>query len=392
MILSIRGGLTLGVPAPLRIKAWKTGFYTYFLFVNIGFGMYLTISRDTIHSLLGYDYSFMSLVVAAENIPLLFSVIGGGLGDVIGRRHLVLVGSVSAIPLLLIPFLPLNLLPLMASLYVLFWSLAQPSITGALLHATSSSGVQYSIYAVFGTIGWGIGGPLAGVLIRIYGGTASWVTASIITLTGFLVAYLLFPPQATGGSASPSDLLRALRLVYPYFLANVLAMSGFLLFYGNYSLVLRGRISDPGLYGLIYTFIPSIIGIITRPLIGVASERIEPLRIALAGILTYIVVTTGLYYSSGLLMVILWAVPVYPLVDQGFMLTYSRRLPSSLQAFASGLWGTAFSMGGILVLLAGVSPTSSSLTWIYCSSEILLISSASLLIPLLLNRRNRLSM
>ncbi len=376
--MSIRGGLPIGFPVLQKIEAWRLGFYTYFLLVNLGFGMYLTISRDMVQYILGYNYSFMSIVVAAENIPLIVSALGGGLGDIIGRRQLVLTGALSAIPLFLLGFLPIKYLPLLAGTYIFFWSLAQPSITGALLHATSSSGVQYSIYAVFGTIGWGIGGPLAGVLISTYGWRPAWIASGIITLLSFIIAYLFFPHSVIGGEASVSDLFHALSRIYPFFTANVLVISGFLLFYGNYSLVLRGRISDPGLYGLVYTFIPAVVGIIARPIIGLISEKIDPLKLAFGGTILYILVVSGLYYSTGPLMIILWAFPIYPFIDQGFMLTYSRRLPGSLQAFASGLWGTAFSIGGLVVFVIGLTLTHNSLGTIYFLS--LLFLSASMLL------------
>jgi predicted MFS family arabinose efflux permease len=365
------------------IGVWRLSFYTYFFLVNIGFGMYLTISRDMVREVMGYNYSFMTLVVASENIPLIFSFIGGGLGDVIGRRKLVLLGLLSSIPLFMMSRLSIEYLPLIASLYIFFWSLAQPSITGALLHATSSSGIQYSIYAVFGTIGWGLGGPLAGIITRYYGWSYSWITASIITLSAFIIAYAFFPQSVRGGEAGLRDIVRASKIVLPYFITSLLTMAGFLLFFGNYPLILRSRLHDPELYGLVYTFIPALIGIIARPLIGLLSEKTKPLNLAFTGIILYIVVIAGLYYSinmSVIVMIILWSIPAYPFIDQGFILTFSRSLPGSLQAFASGIWGTTLSIGGFLVLVTSVTPIMRSIYEIYIASETLLFTALILLL------------
>ncbi len=368
------------IPGFLRgVRLWHVGFYTYFFLVNISFGMYLTISRDMVKSLLGYEYSFMTLLVASENLPLMFSILGGGLGDVIGRRSTFLIGFLSTIPLILIGYLPIQLLPLMAGLYMFFWSLAQPSVTGALLHATSSSGIHYSIFAMFGTIGWGIGGPLAGIIIGGYDWRIAWIVTGLINIAGYIIAYLLFPKHVVGGGVEPRELFYALRHVYLYVVASILCVSGFLLFFGNYALILRSRIGDPSLFGLFYTFIPAIMGLISRPILGYASERIDPRLLALLGSLLYIFVITGLYLSTGIMMLILWALPIYPLIDQGFMLTFSRRLRGELQSFASGLWWSSFSLGGVIVLLISFTYITSEFFYIYIVSLTLLLSSTILL-------------
>ena len=363
------------LPFQWRIEAWRLAFYMYFFLVNLGFGMYLTISRDAVQALLGYEYSFMSLVVAAENIPMVFAVIGGGLGDYLGRRTMVLLGFFSSIPLLLMGLLPISYLPLLAAGYVFFWGISMPSITGALLHATRSSGIQYSIYAVFGTIGWGLGGPFSGLLIRIGGWSLAYYVAALTVLLGYVVAYVFFPSHVVGGGAGFREIVSASRRVIFFFASSVLATAGFLLFFGNYALILRSRIGDPGLFGIVYTFIPALLGIMVRPFIGVLTERTEPSRIALTGILLYMAVITGLTYSTGLPMIILWALPVYPFLDQGFMLTFSRRLPGKLQAFASGIWSTALSLGGVIVLAISFTGVTGEFMYIYLCSLALLAAS-----------------
>jgi hypothetical protein len=384
---------TINIPWFARgIQAWQLGFYTYFFLVNISFGMYLTVSRDMVNTLLGHQYSFMTLLVAAENIPLIFSVVGGGLGDVIGRRTVFLIGFLSTIPLILMGYLPLEYLPLMAGLYMFFWSLAQPSVTGALLHATSSSGIHYSLFAMSGTIGWGVGGPLAGIIITGYGWWGAWITTAAINLLGYIIAYIFFPRHVIGGGVHGRELVEALECVYIYVIAAILGVSGFLLFFGNYALVLRSRISDPGLFGLFYTFIPAILGLISRPILGYLSEKIDPRILALTGTVTYTFVITGLYLSTGVLMLILWALPIYPLIDQGFMLTFSKKLRGELQSFASGLWSSMFSIGGLIVLLIGFTWITSSFTHIYmCSATLLTASSILLLIIMYKLEQNDLS-
>lgn len=357
----------------LKLESWRLGFYVYILLANMVYGMYLVTSRDAVKSFMGFDYRFMTLLVAAENIPALFSIFGGGLGDVFGRRKTLFLGMLGAVPIFLMGATGIDYLPVLASLYILLWSISGPSVTGALLDATGSSGIHYSLYAMFGTIGWGLGGPVAGILTSRYGREIVFLLAGVSLFIGFLSAYIFFPRHAGGRGSTPRDILHGARLVLPIFIAGTFAMAGLTLFFGNFSLILREAAGSPEVFGLVYTLLPAILGTIARPVSGILSEKTKPINLALVAILTYIVLVLALVYSSGILIFILWLIPVYPFIDQGFMMTISRRLPRKLQALAVGVWTTAMSFGGIIVLCLGFTPITSSIYTITAASETMFI-------------------
>lgn len=330
---------------------WKHSFYLYMLASSTAFGIYIVVSRDIAYNRLEDQYQFVMLLVALENIPSIFSVAAGGLGDVIGRRKLVMIGALSSLPLLLMGYLPVNLLPLLAGAFITLWTIGSPSVTGALLDATSSSGLQYSFYAMFGSIGWGIGGLLGGVLLGLGSKSIPFTVASIVILLGFLTAYAFYPSNAVGKSASFRDVGNGIQKVFWIFITITLLFMGVTMLYGSFAIKLRGIVGSPELFGLVYTALPAITGSIVRPFSGILSDKIKPVKMLMMVITGYLVIFPLLAISTGYVAVALWLIPLYPLMDQASMMAISRKLPNRLQGVAAGIWNTAYSLAGLLVLL-----------------------------------------
>ncbi|ACL10766.1 hypothetical protein [Desulfurococcus amylolyticus] len=57
--------------------------------------------------------------------------------------------------------------------------------------------------------------------------------------------------------------------------------------------------------------------------------------------------------SDPLVVAILWAFPIYPLLEQGLVISISRKLPGKLQLLASGVFTTSISIAGALILVLG---------------------------------------
>jgi MFS family permease len=103
-------------------------FYAASFMLGVVGGAYYTVSRDIVYKHVGLDYVFMSLLIASETVPGFFSVVGGMVGDVIGRRRMLLLGALSSIPLALIGFTSVEFIPLLILVYGVATSMAQPSI------------------------------------------------------------------------------------------------------------------------------------------------------------------------------------------------------------------------------------------------------------------------
>jgi len=255
------------------LSRWKIGFYLYMLATSITFGIYLVVSRDIAYNEYVDQYGFVVWLIAAENIPSVFSVLAGGLGDVLGRRRLLIIGSLSFIPLLLMGYLPSRLLPFLAGGYIALWTLSSPSVTGALLDATSSSGFQYSLYTMFGSIGWGVGGLLGGYLKAFGGRPLSFTAASVIILGGFTAAYLTYPRHAYGGLAKMEDVSRGIRKLSLTFVGLTSLFMSIMIFYGSFAIKLRDIAGSPQMFGLLYTTLPALTGTLVRPIAGIISDK-----------------------------------------------------------------------------------------------------------------------
>ncbi len=48
----------------------------------------MMLTRDYVKTSLGYYYSFMTLLIASETLSSIMSVVGVGIGDIIGHRKI----------------------------------------------------------------------------------------------------------------------------------------------------------------------------------------------------------------------------------------------------------------------------------------------------------------
>ena len=362
------------------MRDWRIGFYAYMLLTNFTLGIYLVISRDLVKTELGYDYRFMTLLIAASNIPLLFSVFAGGLGDVLGRKNLVLLGVLASLPVYSMGVFGLGYLPLLTALYMTLWAFASPSVTGAFLDATASSGLQYSLYSMFGAAGWGLGGLLAGYLKNLIGVTSVFTLAALAIAAAFAAAFLTYPEEHTSKGAKAIEVLHGVRKSITLFAVISFLMISINLFYGNYALRLREIAGSPEMFGLVYTALPATMGVIVRPLAGRLSDKFSPKTMLAASLAGYAIIFPLMNSSYGILAIILWLIPLYPFQDQGSMMLLSRSLKSSLQGMASGILYTASSLSGLVVLLASGTPLVKDMSTITALSEVSALTGLAILL------------
>ncbi|MCD6300721.1 MAG: MFS transporter [Staphylothermus sp.] len=359
---------------------WLTGFNISNFLLNIVIGMYMLLTRDYVKTVLGYDYTFMTVLIASETLPSIVSVIGGSIGDIIGRKKVLGLSMLGMIPLGLMGILEISYLPILAGIYWAMNGISQSIIMGALLHATNSSGRSYGYFMTYATLGWGLGGPIAGYLVPITGIRTCFILVSIIYAISIIIALSVFPKTAIGGEADLKEVFLGIKTVAYVFFAGSLVLAGINLFFGNYSLRLRDIAGSPEVFGIMLTLLPAILGAIVRPIAGVLSDKINPLTVALIGSIMELACITTLYYSWGLLAILIWLIPAFPFLDQGYTMLLSRRLPGRLQALAAGIRVTMSSIGGLIVLMLAPTFISTNLFYILLTSALMIITSIILLI------------
>ena len=353
----------------LRRRAWAICYVAYLFLYSSAYGSYVAVSRAVARDLLGADYTFLTYLIAAETIPSILAVFAGALADVVGRRRLMVIGFLSAVPLALMSCSPLQLYPLLAGLHVTLFTLSSPSVTGTYLAATSSSGISYSYYGIGGSLGWAFGGVIGSALMGAFGASVSFIYSFIAVVAGFTFAYICYPTHIDlGKAASFKESLKAVRYARNVLVPVILALIALELMWNASSYKIRVFVNSEGLgdtlYGVIYVMVPGVLGAILRPLAGYLSDRYNIRTMFLFSILSYSAVFTAFTALPPPVFLIAWFIPVYQFFDQAAMMGVSRALPRKYQATAAGAMSTAWTLAGLSVLALSPFMGSATLTTI----------------------------
>ena len=337
------------VSSSTRGKLWVLPFIASTALTTLAYSSYLTFSRELVKEVLGGDYSFLALLVASETVPTLISLGTGALADVIGRRSLILIGTSMIIPYTLMSYVELKYLPILSTLGTIIWTLATPAVMGTYLDATRSSGKLYSIYAIGNTIGWALGGVIAGSLSYILG-KKLFIILGVISTTGYILPYIFYPKSEVSTRAPGRLVISGIRSILTLFIGISATYSGLELFSYAFSFKILDITKSSLLYGLYYTTLPAILGAFVRPLAGYLTDRYDPGKLLLVTIVSEAVLYTLLALTTGYLALVLWLIPIWPFLDQSAVMTVSRSLERRLQGLAAGIINTSWSLAGIAIL------------------------------------------
>ncbi len=359
---------------------WFRAYVIAWLLSGVGGAIYATYSRPYIAEHLGVmGYSVVGFLLAAERIPSLASVFTGYLADVVGRKKLLLLGLARLPVYALMGLVNPLFLPVLVFVNSTLSSVIAPSIVGTVLHATRSSGFKYSLLATMTTIGWILGGIIPGLLEPIIGSLGLFLLAGILVTTSIVIQYVFYPNTTLSqGKTSIIEVLGAIRKTSTLGLSVVLANAAVGFFYTVLSLRVYSEVKSLLAYGLIVSTSTAIANSMARPVAGKLVDRYNPLTILVFSVIAYIALNTSIYFSTGIVMIVLWALPVYPFRDTATIIALSRSMPSSLQSTAAGLNMALNSLAGI-VILALASISSGNIALVYVLHIILLITALLLL-------------
>ncbi len=370
-----------------RERLWFIGYAAAQAFFWLGFSIYYTYTRMYVEDLLGQNYAFIALLVGAEEAPLLLAVLLGYLADKMGRRKALLLGFGEAIAVGLMGLTSIWMLPFLAAIAASFYAIAYSALTGIILASVGGSGWKYSLVTLLSSIGWAMGGVIAGVLYG-YGPMAEYGCSASFVALGYLLAYMLAPSSEDGAKTrvSTRQVITAAYKLVPITASIVLSATGLMLFYGAVSLKLAREVNDPILFGLVYSTLSALLGALVRPLAGLLTDRVDPLVLMVVSSLAYTVLNFGIAIAHGIILVVLWLTPIYPFRDVAIYMAVSRSLPRELQATAAGMVSFAISLSGIIIVLISPLLHGKTILELYVITAALLILSALALIPLLVGR------
>lgn len=201
-------------------------------------------------------------------------------------------------------------------------------------------------------IGWVIGGPTPGLLVDYIGPTGLFTLTGLLGGVSLAIQYAYFPREAlVMRKANLRELYQAIRSTWDLALATVLAIAALNMFYNMIALRVYSEIHNLIIYGVALSASTALASAVVRPYAGKLVDKYNPVKIVIASLLAYILLNTGLYLSSGILLLILYAVPIYPFRDTATVIAISRKIPVELQSTAAGINTAMTSLAGFIVLL-----------------------------------------
>jgi MFS family permease len=329
--------------------------------INMAYGLYYTVSRP----LFGVDLygAWMVLYLyGAEYAPSLFSFLLGALGDSIGRRKLMAIGLVGAIP----PFAVFTLsdwrhIVASVGLFYLFSGLVSTMAISGIIEDRARVGSKYSLAGLGMGIGWGISSLIAWPLFRSLDRYLFATVLATLYATGTILVVLGYTGKEREEGARPISALETVFTELYWFTPVILfssiglsvasSVTAILLDYKVRELGLVPRDIDPRLlYGLFYGTLPVLAGVPARFIAGRLVDRGVERHLLLASIVSYLALFLALPFTPPLLYVLLWIIPIYPFYDTSIYAVISRST-RMYEATSTGFLASVNSLAGVLIIL-----------------------------------------
>ncbi len=351
-------------------------------------GMYYAFTRIYIVKDLGGGVEALTLLTGLEWFAAFLAIPAGYLADRYGGKWPLYIGALGAIPFLAAPLVTEpTLLSLMLSTSSLAWAIAWPTVLSHVLRGRNI-GVKYSKFGLGIGLGWGLGSTTSGFTYERLGVAGTFALMAALYLT----AYTAFINKVTGvrgfERATKEDLLEMMGVLKLFAIA--IAASTFAREYIFVHLTAKlsqavSSINFPGLstheaFGVIYGVASSMLAIPVRLLAGKLVSKVNPLSLLALMNLAYIAYASAFYFSSDLLIVILWQIPLYPLIDVAMYTSAALYSPEELRSSASGVVITFSSIGAAFIALLYPALSQQSFLTALCISSIALLTSSALVI------------
>ncbi len=352
---------------------------------SLGWSIYYTVSRPYYSDFLGLSYSSILVIASSEWMPGLTSFIWGYLGDKIGHKRVLMLGFLS-FTLSLIGYINPVFIPIVVGLASLGWAAVWPIILASIsrISPTGRVGRSYSMFAIGTSSGWGLGGVVGGILDTILG------VRVVLVVAGLLIGLAY---------ASTIIILRSTNFTYENISIRLLVKK-YLLLLAISSIVLTISIDyafnlisvklfyelneDVVLYGLFLTTIPAILGALFRPLAGIIVDKIGGLKTVVLASILYTIIYITASVSKGLLLGIIWIIPIYPFYDTGLVKLASEVSKDYERGTVMGLINASNSVAGSLMFVLG--PLTDVLGYTYSMWLSACIALATLVPLAILNR------
>lgn len=348
------------------IGKWRTIYSIGAMLNSITWGLYFSFTRRYLTVDLKGGIEAMLLITGLEWGLTLFASLSDKLSRILGDRNVILLG-VSGFVFMFSPIFidKPYVLAFPLSMASFTWAISWPIILSAVFVDTVDAfGKTYS-YFTFGTgIGFSVGSILMGFLFNSIGPKGISVIMGLMYLTTYILFTLFFPShRVANNEARDSDGPRyrdLLKISFPFMISISLSVFARELLFATAPYKLNMEIErvlgtdHSGLeyvvFGIVYGGVTSILSIPVRILSGILVDKYSPLSVYIISVLLY----TGLYWSfmktSGLISLLLWQIPLFPLQDTSINTYIAKQFPGKNRALGFGISIVFSAMGGLMLL------------------------------------------
>jgi len=333
-------------------------------------GIYFAFTRRYVGVELGGGLQAVLLLTGLEWLYVLFAAAAGKLVRLVGERKLILLGSLGFLPLAVSAFVrDPYIFSLVLSPSSLAWSLSWPAVMSSVfLSAQGRLGRTYSLFTIGTGFGWSIGSFLMGFVHLAGGPRAVLLSCSMLYLIAHLLYYIFFPSTndvVLGHYRNELEVPQLGRLKHVLIAYSLLVFCREA-YFSVVPVKLSAEISrlfPEGsvefyyiAYGIVYGGLTSFLSVPVRLLAGFLVDRCDPRTILKFSLASYVMLYWLFTLTEGLVPILVWQVPLYPIVDTAINVAIAKNSTERFRTHAFGA-GLAFSaLGGLGVLPLSAYP------------------------------------
>jgi hypothetical protein len=328
---------------------------------SFSWGVFYTFSTRYLVAELGGGLLSMYLFTGSSWLFTLLTLLADAASRTLGERLTILTGALVAVPVLLGACVrePLLLALLLASVSAP-WSISWPVVLKVVFsRVESGEGGEYSAFTVFSGISYFAGSLSAGLLYALGGVGVVYTTTALLLVASFTLYYAYYTPSSTSSGESPAGgrLVGALKYTLTAICVFVLGRELFFAYVPvKINRELEALLPSSGdlayyvVYGLVYSG-GALVSPLARVLAGRLVDKYGPRGVLVASISGYALLYWLFAETSGVVPLVLWQVPLFPLYDVAVNTHIARLLPRELHVQGFALLTAFTALGGSLVTL-----------------------------------------
>ncbi|MEM4517026.1 MAG: MFS transporter [Desulfurococcaceae archaeon] len=332
------------------------------MLVNFSWGVFFTFMTKYIGVELGGGEAAVVLFTGANWFYTLLGLFAGKVSSTIGERKTVLLGLFCSIPILLGYFITdpyyLALTVSIASFpWVLSWSAVLKAVFS--LSSRDNMGRYYGKITIGSGLGFFFGSIVTGLIIAVLGLSGVYVVVVLTLTVSYLIYYYKYPTFISESRVKNTSIVKITINLLPALISLSLIVFIRELLYSLAPIKLNNSIEaltlhipkwlEYTIYGLIYSG-GALISPVARIIAGKLVDKYGPLSVYISVVLSYTALYWAFGYSSGIIPVILWQIPLYPLLDTSFNVFVAMKLSSEELTSGFGLVYAFTAIGGLMLL------------------------------------------